>query len=338
MNCVQCGQPVTERDLYCRLCGTRIEEPGASAEEETDREVEEEEEETGREEEEEEEETGREVEEDETIRSEEVNSYEKTAPVSSKPGGLGRNLLLLATAVFIVIMWMNKYTESENVSVKESFWKFRDTIELQLSSQGSLERKYQRAARQMKAENYENAARAYEELGSYSDSEELLYQAKFNISKRHFSAKEYTKAIDVLKELQDHREAVTFLKKVNSAYGIDQYKEGKFHHANLLLSRAANDELSRKYVKYTQMMIEFSGVWENEDRTERVLFYQWWARVEKEGSAKPNYVRLSLKNGNLSGEGFTFEIKNKELIVKHAAFKTRKFKKTEDIAYEMMTS
>ncbi len=331
MNCVQCGQPVTERDLYCRLCGTPIEDPGAAAEDETSREVEEEEA-AGREVEEEEEE------EEEISRSEEVTSYEKTAPVSSKSGGLGRNLLLLATAVFIVIMWVIKYTESENVSVKESFWKFRDTIELQLSSQGSLERKYQRAARQMKAENYDTAARAYEELGDYSDSEELLYQAKFNISKRHFSAKEYTKAIDVLKELQDRREAVTFLKKVNSAYGIDQYKEGKFHHANLLLSRAANDELSRKYVKYTQMMIEFSGVWENEDRTERVLFYQWWASVEKEGSAKPNYVRLSLKNGNLSGEGYTFEIKNKELIVKHAAFKTRKFKKTEDIAYEMMNS
>lgn len=303
MNCVECRQPVAEGSRYCSFCGTRIEEPEEAAEEET--------------------------------------SYGEVQSASANTGQLSRGLALLVTVLLVVVLWIQDYTASKDIKISEVFGKFVAAIEARLSPEGEMERKYVTAAQQMEAENYVEAIRLYEELGASSENEQQIYRAKFNLSKKYLASEEYTKAISILKELQDHKEAAEFLKEVDFAYCVAQYEAGKFHHAKLMLTRIEDDKKTKEYLENAQLMIDFSGVWENKDQKEQVMFYGWKGRiVTKTGLKRPEhhyiYVKVALKDGRLVGDDYTFEIKNKELIVKHASSKAQKYKKIAAYAYDRM--
>ncbi|MFB9278325.1 hypothetical protein ACFQMJ_34430 [Cohnella cellulosilytica] len=308
MNCIQCRQPVADGSRYCSFCGTRIEELEEAAEEET--------------------------------------SYGDIQSASANAGQLsiGVSLFLLVTVLAVAVSWIQDYTASKDTKILEVFGKYRAAIEMRLFPEGEteqMERKYAAATQQMEEGNYVEAIRLYEELGASSENEQQIYRAKLNISKNYLASNEYTKAISILKELQDHKEAAEFLKEVNFAYCVAQYEAGKFRHAKLLLTRIDDDKRTEEYLENAQLMIDFSGVWESKDQKVQVMFYGWNGRIVTEtGLRTPKYnyiyVKAALKDGRLVGDDYTFEIKNKELIVKHASSKAQKYKKIADYAYDMM--
>ncbi len=90
---------------------------------------------------------------------------------------------------------------------------------------------YQKAAVLMQNEDYEEAIVIFEEISEYKDSQEQIYEAKYQIANQYFKKADYLEAAELFSELKDYKNSYNFLNTSYYNLGHDHYLKKKYDEA-----------------------------------------------------------------------------------------------------------
>lgn len=118
---------------------------------------------------------------------------------------------------------------------------------------------YNMAMEKFKAENYESAAEAFKELGSYKDSDMHYQDSIFQQAKIYFDNKEYQNAIDKLNSIKDSEKAQDLLVKSKYNLAKSLYDSVKYDEALVIFKEIAKYEDSKKFIKDCEYQLSIDG-------------------------------------------------------------------------------
>lgn len=120
-------------------------------------------------------------------------------------------------------------------------------------------RYYNMAMEKFKAENYESAAEAFKELGSYKDSDMHYQDSIFQQAKIYFDNKDYQNAIDKLNSIKDSEKAQDLLVKSKYNLAKSLYESVKYDEALIVFKEISKYEDSKKFIKDCEYQLSIDG-------------------------------------------------------------------------------
>lgn len=134
--------------------------------------------------------------------------------------------------------------------------------------------RYTRATNYLANNDFEKAESIFEALGDYKNSKEMVTETYYQKGLWSLNdSGQFEESISIFKTLGDYKNSLELVKESKYKYGEQQYLEGNFEAAQIILNEFPDYKESGTYLHNLQILQSVQGTWEH--NPDKLLFVKW---------------------------------------------------------------